>query len=125
MKGKVALVTGGSSGIGLATAKAFVRQGARVVIASRRKAAATAALRELATEGVATWHPVDVADGKSVARLIETVIGEHGRLDYAFNNGGAAGVPRRLPACLRMPGARQSTDFSHPSSSACAPRFRQ
>jgi len=43
MKGKVALMTGGSSGIGLATAKAFARQGARVVIASRGKAAATTA----------------------------------------------------------------------------------
>jgi NAD(P)-dependent dehydrogenase (short-subunit alcohol dehydrogenase family) len=91
MKGKVALVTGGSSGIGLATAKAFARQGARVVIASRGKAAATAALKELAGAGDATWQPVDVADGKSVARLIATVMGEHGRLDYAFNNGGSGG----------------------------------
>src|SRR5580704_12523754 len=72
MKGKVALVTGGSSGIGLATAKAFARQGARVVIASRGKAAAIAALKELAGAGDATWQPVDVADGKSVARLIAT-----------------------------------------------------
>src|SRR5258708_33911651 len=74
MKGKVALVTGGSSGIGLATAKAFARQGVRVVIASRGKAAATAALKELAGAGGATWQPVDVADGKSVARLITTVM---------------------------------------------------
>jgi NAD(P)-dependent dehydrogenase (short-subunit alcohol dehydrogenase family) len=91
MKGKVALVTGGSSGIGLATAKAFARQGVRVVIASRGKAAATAALKELAGAGDATWQPVDVADGKSVARLIATVMSEHGRLDYAFNNGGSGG----------------------------------
>src|SRR5258708_18180570 len=91
MKGKVALVTGGSSGIGLATAKAFARQGARVVIASRGKAAATAALKELAGAGDATWQPVDVADGTSVARLIATALSEHGRLDYAFNNRGSAG----------------------------------
>jgi NAD(P)-dependent dehydrogenase (short-subunit alcohol dehydrogenase family) len=49
------------------------------------------ALKELATEGEAKWHLVDVADGKSVARLIETVMGEHGRLDYAFNNDGSGG----------------------------------
>jgi NAD(P)-dependent dehydrogenase (short-subunit alcohol dehydrogenase family) len=84
-------VTGGSSSIGLATAKGFARQGARVVIASRGKAAATAALKQLASAGDATWQPVDVSDGKSVARLIETVIGAHGRLDYAFNNGGSGG----------------------------------
>jgi NAD(P)-dependent dehydrogenase (short-subunit alcohol dehydrogenase family) len=45
-----------------------------VVIASRGKAAATAALKELAGAGGATWQPVDVADGKSVARLITTVM---------------------------------------------------
>ena len=100
MKGKVALVTGGSSGIGLATAKAFARQGARVVIASRGKGAARAALKELATQGDANWHQVDVADGKSVTRLIETLIGDHGRLDYAFNNGGSGG---RSAAVAKMP----------------------
>jgi NAD(P)-dependent dehydrogenase (short-subunit alcohol dehydrogenase family) len=65
------------------------RQGVGVVIASRGKAAATAALKELAGAGDATWQPVDVADGKSVARLIATAMGEHGRLDYAFNSGGS------------------------------------
>ena len=60
-----------------------------VVIASRGKATATAALKELAGAGDATWQAVDVADGKSVARLIATAMGEHGRLDYAFNNGGS------------------------------------
>jgi NAD(P)-dependent dehydrogenase (short-subunit alcohol dehydrogenase family) len=56
LKGKVALVTGGSSGIGLATAAAFARQGTRVVIASRREAAGKAALKSLATEGEVQWR---------------------------------------------------------------------
>ena len=91
MQGKVALVTGGSSGIGLAAASAFARQGARVVIASRREAAAKTALKQLSKDGDVQWRPVDVVDGKSVARLIEAVMGMHGRLDYAFNNGGSGG----------------------------------
>lgn len=91
LQGKVALVTGGSSGIGLATANAFARQGTRVVIASRGEAAAKAALKRLATEGDVQWRRVDVTDGKSVTRLIEAVMGVHGRLDYAFNNGGSGG----------------------------------
>ena len=93
MQGKVALVTGGSSGIGLAAAAAFARQGLRVVIASRREATARTALKQLSTAGDVQWHPVDTADGKSVARLIEAIMGIHGRLDYAFNNGGSGGRP--------------------------------
>ncbi len=91
MKDKVALITGGSSGIGLATARAFARQGARVVIASRGEAAARSPLKTLAKDGDAEWQAADVADGKSVAKLIEAVMSKHERLDYAFNNGGSGG----------------------------------
>jgi NAD(P)-dependent dehydrogenase (short-subunit alcohol dehydrogenase family) len=91
MQGKVALVTGGSSGIGLAVADAFARRGTRVVIASRREATAKSARKQLSKAGDVQWHPVDTADGKSVARLIEAVTDMHGRLDYAFNNGGSGG----------------------------------
>jgi NAD(P)-dependent dehydrogenase (short-subunit alcohol dehydrogenase family) len=91
MQGKVALVTGGSSGIGLAVAHQFARQGAHVVIASRRQATAKAALEQLGSSGDVRWHSVDAADGKSVARLVDAVIAMHGRLDYAFNNGGSGG----------------------------------
>jgi len=102
MLGKVALVTGGSSGIGLATASAFARQGTRVVIASRGKVAAKIALRSLAQDGDVQWHAADVADAKSVARLLEAVMRIHGRLDYAFNNGGSGG---RLVPVAKMPEA--------------------
>jgi NAD(P)-dependent dehydrogenase (short-subunit alcohol dehydrogenase family) len=91
MRGKVALVTGGTSGIGMATARAFARQGVRVVIASRREAAARRTLDQLAADGDVQWRAADAADGKSVARLIEEVMTLHGRLDFAFNNGGSGG----------------------------------
>ena len=91
MRGKVALVTGGSSGIGLATAAAFAAQGARVVIASRDQRRAKAALKALEKSGDAKWLEVDAADAKSVRRLVSTVVEDLGRLDYAFNNGGSGG----------------------------------
>ena len=100
MQGKVALVTGGSSGIGLAVGSAFARQGSRVVIASRREAAAKTALKHLSAIGDVQWHPVDAANGKSVTRLIKAVMDIHGRLDYAFNNGGSGG---RLAPVASMP----------------------
>jgi NAD(P)-dependent dehydrogenase (short-subunit alcohol dehydrogenase family) len=99
VQGKVALVTGGTSGIGLATADAFARQGAKVVIASRREAAAKPALKQLSTLGDVQWFSADAADGKSVARLIDAIMKLHGQLDYAFNNGGSGG---RLTPVAKM-----------------------
>ena len=78
MQGKVALVTGGSSGIGLTTAGAFARQGVKVVIASRREATAKTALKQLSTLGDVQWLSVDAADGKSAARLMESIM-KHAR----------------------------------------------
>jgi NAD(P)-dependent dehydrogenase (short-subunit alcohol dehydrogenase family) len=89
MANKVALVTGGSSGIGFATAGAFARQGARVVITSRGKSAARQALRSLSKVGDVQWQEADVSDAKSVAKMIGAVMKRHGRLDYAFNNAGS------------------------------------
>ena len=99
MEGKVALVTGGSSGIGLAAAGAFARQGVKVVIASQREATAKTALKQLSTLGDVQWLSVDSADGKSVARLMDSIMNTHGHLDYAFNNGGSGG---RLAPVAKM-----------------------
>lgn len=90
MQGRIALVTGGSSGIGLATAQAFAREGATVIIASRNGKRAKQALASL-PDGSASWVECDVADGKSVERLISGIVKQHGRIDYAFNNGGSGG----------------------------------
>jgi len=91
MRGKIALVTGGTSGIGLAAGQAFAREGAVVVLTSRNEQRAQEALKTFGDGVPVSWIACDTSDGKSVARLIETVHERHGRLDYAFNNGGSIG----------------------------------
>jgi NAD(P)-dependent dehydrogenase (short-subunit alcohol dehydrogenase family) len=87
--GKVALVTGGTSGIGRATAVAFAREGARVVVSGRREKEGLAVVEEI-TAGGGTAHFVqaDVAKEADVKRLVEATVAKYGRLDVAFNNAG-------------------------------------
>ncbi len=92
MQNKVALITGGSSGIGRAAAFAFAAQGASVVIASRNPARgeeAAQAVRE--SGGGAIWVQTDVSQAGQVEALVKKTIEAFGRLDYAFNNGGSGG----------------------------------
>lgn len=91
MNGKVALVTGGTAGIGLATAHAFAHEGATVIIASRNEKRAQQALSVLTDAGQASWIACDVTNGRDVERLIASIVRDHGRLDYAFNNAGSGG----------------------------------
>ena len=87
--GQVALVTGGSSGMGLATARAFAEAGAAVVLADVNETTLHAAADELETAG----HRVlgvqcDVSDEASVAAMVNATVATFGRLDLAFNNAG-------------------------------------
>ena len=87
--GKVALVTGAGSGIGLATAKAFGEAGASVVLADRREDAVRAAAEGLsASGGKALAVRCDVTDDTQVASMIDRTVFAFGRLDAAFNNAG-------------------------------------
>lgn len=91
-KGRVALVTGGASGIGLATARAFAACGASVVVADLPGGAGEAAARELREGGAqAAFVVVDVADHASVTKMVEATVGAFGRLDCAINNAGISG----------------------------------
>lgn len=96
--GKVALVTGGSSGIGRATAVAFAREGAKVVVASRRikEGEDTVKLiKKAGSEG--SFIKTDVAKADDVKAMVEKTVAIYGRLDYAFNN---AGVIEEKPGPL-------------------------
>jgi NAD(P)-dependent dehydrogenase (short-subunit alcohol dehydrogenase family) len=93
LENKIALVTGGTSGIGRATALAFAREGATVVIAGRRQAEGEAVAAEVrALGGEALFVQTDVADEAQVARLVAKTVETYGRLDVLFNNAGVEGA---------------------------------
>ena len=90
LQGKVALVTGGARGIGLAIAKAFAAEGAVPVIADINEAGARDALVKLdRQDGLAVG--VNVAEQASVAAMVKAITARYGRLDILVNNAGIGG----------------------------------
>jgi NAD(P)-dependent dehydrogenase (short-subunit alcohol dehydrogenase family) len=92
--GQVALVSGASSGMGLATAQAFAQSGAAVVLADINQAALASATDQLTADG----HHVlgitcDVSDESAVAAMVDQTVAAFGRLDMAFNNAGIQAPP--------------------------------
>src|SRR5437660_4274537 len=92
LEGKVAVITGGNSGIGLATAKRFVNEGAYVFITGRRKPELDAAVNEIG-ENV-TGVQGDVSNLADLDRLFAQIKQEKGKLDIVFAN---AGIARYAP----------------------------
>ncbi len=88
LEGNIALVTGGNSGIGLATAKRFVNEGAYVFITGRRKPELDAAVKEIGRN--ATGVQGDVSNLGDLDRLFEQIKREKGKLDIVFANAGVA-----------------------------------
>jgi NAD(P)-dependent dehydrogenase (short-subunit alcohol dehydrogenase family) len=92
LKGRVALITGGATGIGKATALALAREGARLIISGRREELGEAAAAEVrAAGGEARFVKADVGRRSDVQSLIEQTIATYGRLDVAVNNAGIEG----------------------------------
>jgi len=92
LEGKIALVTGGNSGIGLATAKQFVNEGAYVFITGRRERELATAVKEIGTD--VTGVQGDVSDLHDLDRLFAQIKREKGKLDIVFANAGAAKYAR-------------------------------
>lgn len=88
IEGRTAVVTGGCSGIGLATVRRFVEEGARVVIGDIDDASGEALVAELGGSDVATYVHVDVTSKEEVDALFRTAMDTYGSVDIAFNNAG-------------------------------------
>ena len=99
LDGKVAIVTGGASGIGRATCRLFGREGAAVAVADVDEPGGRAVAEEIVRGGGrATFHRLDVTVEEEWAAAIEEVLREHGRLDVLVNNAGIGSQPARAVA---------------------------
>ena len=89
LTGKVAIVTGGASGIGRASAIAFAREGAKVVVADLSRSGAEDTARSITADGFVAWpSKVDVADEADVRRMVDKTTEHWGGVDILFNNAG-------------------------------------
>lgn len=97
MKQKVAIVTGGASGIGKSTALILARRGIKVVISGRRETLGRQVVEEIrAQDGDAAFVTADVNDEASIRQMIEFAVTRYGRLDLAVNNAGIANETVRI-----------------------------
>ncbi len=89
LAGRTVLITGASSGIGEATARAAAARGATVLLVARRVEELERLRSEIAaTGGAAATYPCDLADGEAVDALVKQVLEDHGAIDYLVNNAG-------------------------------------
>lgn len=92
-QGKVALITGGSSGIGRATAVVFAREGAKVVVASRREEEGAETIHLIEQEGSeGIFVKTNVTKEADIEALIDKAVTTFGHIDFAFNNAGVLGT---------------------------------
>ena len=95
--GKVALITGGNSGIGAAAARRVAELGAQVVVTGRRQSEGRLLVSDIKrNSGSAAFIQADLSQPEQVKRIVPFTLKTFGRLDYAFNNAGISGENRLL-----------------------------
>lgn len=100
LRDKVAIITGGAMGIGLATAKALAEKGVKTVIADHNQKAGMKAQQDVARlQADATYIQVDVSNERSVERMISETVAQFGKIDILINNAGISspGITHRRP----------------------------
>lgn len=101
-EGKVALVTGAGSGIGRATAQAFAREGARVVVSDHNVDGGEETVRLIqAEQGASFFVKANVADPAETESLVTETVAKYGQLDIAFNNAGIEGQSSTTANCTQ------------------------
>ncbi len=95
LQDKIAIITGGTGGIGLAAARLFIAEGARVVLVDQTQAALDAAVASLGPQ-FAMGVVADVSDPVQVENYVAATIARHGRVDVFFNNAGIEGVIKSI-----------------------------
>ncbi len=113
LDGKVAIITGGTSGIGARTAELFVEEGARMVIAGRRQAEGKGLAKNLGP--AASFVRTDVTKETDIKAMIDHALAKFGRLDCLFNN---AGYPGRLASIADFDMEHFATWSSRPMCAA-------
>jgi len=97
LRGKVALITGGTSGIGYATALAMANAGAKIAFTGRRQAEGEVVVREIeAAGGEALYVKADVGRAEDADLMVRSTVERFGSLDIAFNNAGVTGMPKPI-----------------------------
>jgi len=113
LKNKVALVTGGTSGIGEAAALQLAKTGAKVVVAGRRETEGQAVVKAIEKAGgQALFVKTDVSREADVKALVDKTLATFGRLDFAFNNAGVEGAAGRTTDKQTEENYRQTFDIN-------------
>ncbi|XP_010262933.1 PREDICTED: secoisolariciresinol dehydrogenase-like [Nelumbo nucifera] len=95
LEGKVALITGGASGIGRSTARLFANHGAKVVIADVEDELGHSICEEVGSEGTICFIHCDVTKDADVRNAVDSTVDKHGKLDIMFSNAGITGSPTK------------------------------